>query len=190
MNRHQWQQKMTTQSDNTISSSQIQHHYNIASERLKQEMFPAMEKISQACGFIWSHVGQLNFRLSRGLTQLSYVSALYCLDSYGNQIAQAQTKRRGEEGQDSELTYENSQRAYAWEISPNITFLVTKVYYNYATGRQSISVVHTIKNSSGTLLGYLCAEFDMADLMLLISSAYLKNELPVDSAVPRHLLLQ
>ncbi len=120
-------------------------------------------RLAENCAKHWGERTKLEAMLLSALNDIPYCKFLYTLDSKGIQTVgniSAQGVIESDFGRD------RSQRPYMQQLTPGTEYLLSEAYISLRARRPSLTVMHTVRDSEGALLGYLGADFDLRDLPL------------------------
>lgn len=119
--------------------------------------------LAARCAAVWPHRQAIGEVLVSGLSTVPHCRYLYALDERGVQISDNVAK----EGLiEKDFGRDRSERPYMREPVPETGLLLSQAYISLRAGRPSLTAVQRIVSHSGTLLGYLGADFDLRDLPL------------------------
>lgn len=124
--------------------------------------FP-MGALAKAAADHWSDRERLEEILLDAFPHIPHCKYLYAIDSMGIQI----TSNISQEGLiESDFGRERSSRPYMQQLTPGTEYLLSEAYISLRVQRPSLTVMQTVRDGEGALLGYLGADFDMRDLPL------------------------
>lgn len=145
---------------------QTQHNAladSIARQRdaLKLLLRGTLGSIAEACSHVWGDRAALNAVLSRAIDTLTSGKYLYALDTNAIQLTDTISR-------DGPLTADfgrdRSSRPYMNERVPSAGFLLSQAYISLRTKRPSLTAIQLVRDSSGRVLGFVGADFDLRDL--------------------------
>lgn len=120
-----------------------------------------MERLARSCSEVWPDRDKLERQLLEGISMLPSCKYLFVLDIQAQQI----TNNISAEGMLSEhFGRDRSQRPYLQEALAGELFTLSDAYLSRNARRPSLTAVQHINDSSGQLLGYLGADFDLREL--------------------------
>ena len=128
---------------------------------LKDWLAAPLIRIAEDCRQLWPDRQALEDRLMEGLTELPYCKYLYLLDEQAHQIT-ANASRIGL--LDVHYSRDRSDRPYLGMALAGAPFSLSDAYISRNARRPSLTAVQIIYTSSGDLLGYLGADFDLREL--------------------------
>lgn len=141
---------------NVAWKDSIYHEREILAQLLREPI----EQISRNAIAHWGDRKGLEDVLQRYFASIAYCTALYALDTNGIQV----TENIGRNGiQPGHLGRDRSRRPYMKEVVPAWGFLLSDAYISLNQHRPSLTALQVVR-SDETVLGYLCADFDLRDL--------------------------
>jgi len=130
--------------------------------QLLQELLRAsMKKTSERISQIMDNRDALEMLLLDELVNMMYCKHLYVLNANAQQIT-ANITRGGRDK--SQLGRDRSDRVYMQGIVGVTEFKLSDAYISKNKKRPSLTAVHVIRNSSGELVGFLGADYDIREL--------------------------
>ena len=122
-----------------------------------------LHDVAEACSRVWGDRQQLNETLSHALTTVPNCKFLYALDTNAIQISD-NISHSGLIGKD--FGRDRSTRPYMSEAVPSTDFLLSESYISLRARRPSLTAIQIVRDSKGTALGFIGADFDLRDLPL------------------------
>lgn len=138
---------------------------SIAQQRdeLADSMRSPMEALASVSARHWGERQQLEEILLEAFPHIPHCKYLYAIDSMGIQITSNIDRGGLIEG---DFGRDRSTRPYMQQLTPGTEFLLSEAYISLRVARPSLTVMQTVHDSEGSVLGYLGADFDMRDLPL------------------------
>jgi hypothetical protein len=138
---------------------------SIAQQRkeLLEIMQQPLQQLAAVCPRVWSDRDKLDQVLIEGLKTLPYGRALYAVDTNAIQISSNVT---AEGLLQSSIGRDRSRRPYMSDVLPFTGTWLSEAYISLLWRRPSLTAVQIVRNPSGTVLGFLGADFDLRDLPL------------------------
>jgi len=122
-----------------------------------------LHDVAEACSRVWGNRQQLNEALSQALATVPNCKYLYALDTNAIQISD-NISHSGLTGKD--FARDRSTRPYMSEVVPSTDFLLSESYISLRARRPSLTAIQIVRDSKGTALGFIGADFDLRDLPL------------------------
>jgi hypothetical protein len=122
-----------------------------------------LHDIAEACSKVWGDRQKLNEVLAQALATVPNCKFLYALDTNAIQISD-NVSHSGLIQTDFER--DRSNRPYMSEVVPSTDFLLSESYISLRAQRPSLTAIQIVRDSKGTALGFIGADFDLRDLPL------------------------
>ena len=132
-------------------------------EELAELIRQPLNRLAESCAHEWGNRTKLEAILLAALPEIPYCKFLYTLDSKGVQTV-GNISHEGVIAKD--FGRDRSQRPYMQQLTPGTEYLLSEAYISLRARRPSLTVMHTLRDREGSLLGYLGADFDLRDLPL------------------------
>jgi hypothetical protein len=141
--------------------TELQKNIKRQREILKKWLSSSLIHLAEDCLSVWPDRAALEQRLTQGLSELPYCKYLYVLDDNARQIT-ANVSQNGlleeHHGRD------RSHRPYLKDALAGILFSLSDAYISRNARRPTLTAIQRLQSSSGQLLGYLGADFDLREL--------------------------
>jgi hypothetical protein len=122
-----------------------------------------LHDIAEACSKVWGDRQQLNRVLSQALTTIPNCKFLYALNTDARQISD-NVSHSGIEAKDFDR--DRADRPYMAEVVPSTDFLLSESYISLRARRPSLTAIQIVRDSAGSALGFIGADFDLRDMPL------------------------
>jgi hypothetical protein len=122
-----------------------------------------LHDIAEACSKVWGDRQQLNRVLSQALTTIPNCKFLYALNTDARQISD-NVSHSGIEAKDFDR--DRADRPYMAEAVPSTDFLLSESYISLRARRPSLTAIQIVRDSAGSALGFIGADFDLRDMPL------------------------
>jgi hypothetical protein len=129
--------------------------------RLQQELQAPLDRIAQRLPQVWSNRDALSSVLQESIRELPQCTFVYALNTGGIQISD-NVSHAGLLPE--HFGRDRSQRPYLKEVVPADGFLLSEAYISLLGRRPSLTALQLIRDSDGTVLGFLGADFDLRNL--------------------------
>jgi len=146
--------------NNLQNMSELQLAISAKKEALAELVEKPLAVIADRCAEVWQNADELDAILHEAHNEIPYTHLLYVISIDGIQISSnvepnnTDTNWRG---------LDQSQRPYLMKNLPYRGVMLSSLYMSLRTHKQCITVLHSI-NRNGELLGFICADFSVADL--------------------------
>ena len=130
---------------------------------LRGLLFAPMQRLAHSCAEVWPARTALEKCLREGLPSLPSCKYLYVLDKLANQITSNVTVT----GLLPEHFGRNrAERPYLRDALAGESFTLSDAYISRNARRPSLTAIRHVTTSSGELMGFLGADFDLSELPL------------------------
>ena len=146
--------------ENPETMSQLQQAISAKKEALAAQVKKPMANLAKRCADVWPNADALDALLATGFDDIPHSHLFFVLNIDGIQISSnverdhADTSWRG---------LDQSERPYLMKNLPYRGVMLSSLYVSLRTHKQCITVLHAI-NQDDKLLGFVCADFSVADL--------------------------
>ena len=157
MNRELWQKKKPSH------TGELLRHKDESSTNIGIKIRQIMEQLATTIphiwrnDFAWKTQNQIDNQLQRQVIHFPYINHLYVINTQGIQISSTYLSDGHHEPDDAGRN--RSMRPYVKQLSLGENYSLSGVYINQGAGEPAVTVMQTIMDHRGALLGYLCAEF-------------------------------
>jgi len=130
-------------------------------EELARMLREPMALLAKQCIAVWGNRERLNEVLLAGFSGIPYCTYLYAVDTDRIQLSDniSETGIMPEHYQ-----RDRAERPYMKESMPIWGFLLSDAYISMAPQRPSLTALQVVVSDTGTVLGYLGADFDLRKL--------------------------
>ncbi len=131
-------------------------------EELMGMLGEPLERLAARCSPVWMDRSGIDHALQLGMRTLPYCKSLYALEKNGIQIsgnAEAEGLKEEDFGRD------RSRRPYLMAV-PCSGALLSEAYISDKEKRPSLTAIQIVREASGSVLGFIGADFDLRDLPL------------------------
>jgi len=145
---------------NFHESSQLQQAISSKKEALAKIVNQPLAEVAVRCAEVWADPDAIDQVLLKAHVEIPYAHLLFVLNIDGIQISSNVEK------DNADLTWrgrDQSQRPYLMKNLPYKGVMLSSLYMSLRTYKQCITVLHSI-NRGEQLLGFVCADFSVADL--------------------------
>mgnify|MGYP001821783640 FL=1 len=122
-----------------------------------------LHDVAEACSRVWGDRQKLDEVLSRLLPSVPNCKFLYALDTKAIQIRDNDTHSKLVE---KDFGRDRSSRPYMSQAVPCTDFLLSESYISLRARRPSLTAIQIVRDTAGTTLGFIGADFDLRDLPL------------------------
>jgi hypothetical protein len=122
-----------------------------------------LHDIAEACSKVWGDRQQLNEVLAQALATVPNCKFLYALDT--DAIQNSDNVSHAGLIQ-TDFARDRSTRPYMSEVVPSTDFLLSESYISLRAQRPSLTAIQIVRDSKGSALGFIGADFDLRDLPL------------------------
>ncbi|MCK4742996.1 MAG: PDC sensor domain-containing protein [Sulfuriflexus sp.] len=140
--------------------SQLQQAISSKKEALADHVEQPLAALADRCAEAWPDADAIDKLLQEAYTEIPYAHLLFVLNIDGIQISSNVEKNN------ADLTWrglDQSKRPYLMKNLPYRGVMLSSLYMSLRTHKQCITVLHSI-NIDEQLLGFICADFSIADL--------------------------
>jgi len=140
--------------------TQLQQAISSKKEALAEIVEKPLATIADRCAEVWSDPDALDQLLLDAHNEIPYTHLLFVLNIDGIQISSNVEK------DNADLSWrglDQSKRPYIMKNLPYRGVMLSSLYMSLRTRKQCITVLHSI-NRGEQLLGFICADFSVADL--------------------------
>jgi len=138
---------------------------SIARQRqaLKDLLREPLAQTAAACSQVWNDRRELDNALITALTALPICKYLYALDTNATQVSDNISRDGLIE---SDFGRSRAKRPYMNERVPSAGFLLSQAYISLRAKRPSLTAIQVVRNTTGRVLGFIGADFDLRNLPL------------------------
>lgn len=132
-------------------------------EELMTLLAEPLERLSVRCSLVWGERREVDRVLMDELGNLLHCRSLYAMDRAGIQVsgnAEADGLKEADFGRD------RSMRPYLCAALPVSGALLSEAYISEKGKRPSLTGIQIVRGKSGSMLGFIGADFDLRDLPL------------------------
>jgi hypothetical protein len=122
-----------------------------------------LQRLADACSRVWGDRSKLDSVLSAAMNEVPFCKFLYALDTQAVQISD-NVSRDGLVEKD--FGRDRSQRPYMREAVSNSGFYLSEAYISLLAKRPSLTAIQIVRDNTGTVLGFVGADFALRDLPL------------------------
>lgn len=138
---------------------------NIARQRqaLKDLLRESLAQTATACSQVWNNRQELDNVLTTALAAMPICKYLYALDTNAIQVSDNISRNGLIE---SDFGRNRADRPYMNERVPSTGFLLSQAYISLRANRPSLTAIQVVRNTTGRVLGFVGADFDLRNLPL------------------------
>jgi len=146
---------------NTLDTSALQQAITSKKDHLATLVEHPLERLAERCAEVWMDADALDKIFLEAHKDIPFAHLLFALNIDGIQVSS--NVEPGGEADESWRGLDQSNRPYLMKNLPYRGVILSSVYISLRTHKQCITVLHAV-NKDEKLLGFICADFSMADI--------------------------